>query len=550
MSKKLMALLLTAVMVFALAACAAPSQEPSQSPSTGGGTAPLPSPELTTAGSDAPGTGAGSGDAGAADPDDDSWQTVYGDAFAEPYELTYYMYSIKSSDQDKVVEAALNEIIGHKFNASVDFIMIAGGDWNDKAIVPLRAGEKIDIIFVSESRHHMANILNGNLLPLNDDNGPFGNLFDQYLSKTVEDLGWFITANVINGFNWAIPTNKELCVPGGLIWNEEYVEKYGVDITTVTTPEDLEPWLEKFKENEDSGVYPLLSTTGWSYCSPYAQTLSNMAPIGWRIGGEGVDTNPENIWLSEELRNYCFKQEEFMKKGYIHPDAGLKSFLNTDYINSGQFFVTTDHILKGGQVKAKELMGSSGNPDLRLVEYQTTESFIITGHAAGSMLGIPSTSKDARRAALYINEMHQNEDLINLMAWGIEGTHYDLNESGYVLPRSMNGWSDSHGGMWTIGCQFKQKIAATEDPEKYNQMRDLTAIAWPHCSLGFRFDQTGYDNEYAAIYNANDQYERMLRSGTNVSEDYDKFLKALEDAGIDTVLAAVQEQWETWLSMR
>ena len=46
----------------------------------------------------------------------------------EPYEIVYYMYSTKASDQDKVIEEAINEIIQPKFNATIDFVMISGGD--------------------------------------------------------------------------------------------------------------------------------------------------------------------------------------------------------------------------------------------------------------------------------------------------------------------------------------------------------------------------------------------------------------------------------------
>ena len=57
----------------------------------------------------------------------------------------YTIYSTKASDQDKVIEEAINEIIQPKFNATIDFVMISGGDWNEKAKVALNSGEKIDI---------------------------------------------------------------------------------------------------------------------------------------------------------------------------------------------------------------------------------------------------------------------------------------------------------------------------------------------------------------------------------------------------------------------
>ena len=387
-----------------------------------------------------------------------------------PYELIYYMYSTKASDQDKVVEEAINKIIGPKFNATVDFIMISGADWNEKAIVSLRAGEKIDIFWTPEWMQYMSNIQNGSLLKLNDPEAAYGDLLATYAPQTVIDLGDFIPANKVGGYNYAVPTNKELCVPGGLIWNETLVKKYDIDIASTDTPEELEKILEEFKGTEEyaNGMYPLLSTGGWSAFDVFIQGfMSDMEPISMYIGEpNATDGEPVLVWDAQEQKDRIQIMKKWYDAKYLHPDSYLKSFSDIDYLNAGNFLVSTNFVLKGGQVKAQELMGQSGNDELRLVEVQTSASVNVTTHAGGSMLGIPVTSKDPARAMMYINEMHQNPELLN-MAWGVEGTHYDLDANGMVIPKNMNGWSDSHGGMWTLGNQFKQLLAANEDPQKY-----------------------------------------------------------------------------------
>lgn len=469
-----------------------------------------------------------------------------------PYQLVYYMYSSKASDQDKVIEEAINKIIQPKFNATIDFVMITGGDWDSKAKVALNSGEKIDIFWTPEWMGYMDNISAGLLLPLNDPEGPYGDLINTYAPQTVKDLGDFIPANIVDGYLYAVPTNKELCVPGGLIWNQTLVEKYNIDVTKVLTAEDLEPILYDFKKTEEyaSGMYPLLCTGGWSAFSPYIQGFINdMSSITMYIGEPGAtDGVPLIEWTDTHPMGGRARRElmaKWMKDGLLHPDSHLTSFSNLDYLNNGQFLVTTDFVLKGGQVKAKELMAQSGNPELKLVEQQTSASVNVTTHAGGSMLGIPVTSEDPARAMMYINEMHQNEELLNIMAWGVEGVHYDLNADGYVVPRPANGWSDSHGGMWTLGNQFKQKLSAFEDPLKYEQMMALTREAWAHESLGFRFKRDNVTAEFASIKAVITEWERSLNCGVRVDE-YDTFLKALEDAGINKVLEEVKSQYAAW----
>jgi len=81
-------------------------------------------------------------------------------------------------------------------------------------------------------------------------------------------------------------------------------------------------------------------------------------------------------------------------------------------------------------------------------------------------------------------------------------------------------------------------------------MQDLTAQAWNHDTLGFRFIQTSVENEYAAIKNVSDTYSRSMRCGVGVTENYDKMIAALKDAGVEKVMAEVEKQYADWKSKR
>lgn len=532
MSKKILSLLLVLAMVFVFAAC---QPTTSTSPSDDAGT-------------ESPATESSEDGEEATEPTE---PTTTGDA----YEITYMMYSTTSSDQDAVVEAAINEYIQPLINATIDFIMIPVGDWKEKVLTPLQSGEKMDIIFTPEWVYYMDNISKGLLLALDDPEGPYGDLMNTYAPEAVENLGAFISANRVNGYLYGFATKKELCVPGGLMWNADYVEKYNIDITTVETLADMEQYLKMFVEDPDNaGVYPLLSTGGWSHESPFIQGfVSNVEPVVMRMGNPGEEQVPESYWEAPETKAFCQTMEKFYQAGYLHPDSYLTSFSNMDYLNAGQFMVSTDYVLKGGQVKANELMAQSGNSELRLVEYQTHKknssgntNVNVTTHAGGSMLGIPVTSKNPVAAMQYINLMHMDTTVLNLMAWGVEGVHYNLTEDGYADPIDNNGWNNAHGGMWTIGDQFKQIISANEDPAKYEQMLALTAEAWNHCSLGFRFVPDAVASQITAMTTVSDSYSRSMRTGVGVTDNYDSFVQQLYDAGLQTVLDAITEQYNAW----
>ena len=532
MNKKILSLAVVLVMVLVLGACQSP--------------APSPAAEATKA--PAAATAAPAAD-DTADAEEEA--PVEPTSELDPYELTWYMYCAKSSDQATVIAEELNKTLTEKFNATVNIVMISGGDWNDKALPPLRAGEKIDIFWTPEWMGFANNLASNLLLPLNDPAGPAGDLIAQYGPQTLVDMGDFVAANLVDGKLYTVSTIKELCVPGGLIWNKKLVDKYDIDIAKVQDIASLNEVLATFEEAEEfkaGGFYPLAHAGSFTFIEPYIQGfLNNMSAIVIRIGEPNANTAvPEIAWYSDEYKEYTAAAKEWTDKKYTHPDNYLRSFLLDDHINAGQFLVATNFVLKGGQVKSKELMAASGNPDLEMIEVQTSASVNVTTHAGGSMWGIPITSKDPARAMMLLNELYQNTDFLNTVVWGVEGVHNNVVSPGVRQAVDMNGWTDSMGGAWTMGNQLKQDIGPNEDPEKYAQMAALTAEAWGHESLGYRFwDQPAHDGVYVAYKNWADTYERAFKTGVNLDQ-WDAAMAELKAIGIDDLLTVIQENYAAW----
>lgn len=80
-------------------------------------------------------------------------------------------------------------------------------------------------------------------------------------------------------------------------------------------------------------------------------------------------------------------------------------------------------------------------------------------------------------------------------------------------------------------------------------MKEFNDSAKESKALGFYFDNSQYESQTAALANVVKQYAGSLNSGSADPETYiPEFLSALEDAGIDEVIAAKQEQFDKWLS--
>ena len=86
------------------------------------------------------------------------------------------------------------------------------------------------------------------------------------------------------------------------------------------------------------------------------------------------------------------------------------------------------------------------------------------------------------------------------------------------------------------------------DPENLNEkFKEFNDSAIRSNALGFVFDPSNVKTEVAAVQAVFDQYRLPLENGViDPDENLPKFIQALKDAGIDTVIAEKQKQLDAW----
>lgn len=473
----------------------------------------------------------------------------------ETVTLDYYWIGNSDTDQRAQVEAAINAHIEPLIGANVVFHIVGWGNWETTAVTALQSGEKIDIFFTADWRNYMQLATQGLFMPLNDNDGEFGNLLETYGPDIMSGLNpAFITGTQIDGVNYAVPTNKELTVPEGFIYNAAFADQIGFtdeDAANIKSLRDLEPWLELAKEARPD-EYPFL-TEGrigfmpWvpGFASGVSDLLVSQAfsPDDNGVFDETIVSPIQTDWAVE----YTGIMREWFEKGWIHPDSGLTTFLAGDLRNAGKFFIEAQP-LKGDNIKAQELVNSSGNADLRLKEIYTQPKINITTHSGGSMLAIPITSDHPVEAMKFINLMHSDSTLLNMMLFGVEGTHWEFADDGRVNILN-SAWYGAHGGAWTLGNTLLQAVSTQEDPDKNRMLIEYSNDSIDHPSLGFRFRTDPVAAELTAINALADGTMRALMTGyIDPATELPKFIDDLKAAGLDTVIAEVQSQYDAWLT--
>ncbi len=526
MAKKLIALIMALVLVFAMTACStpsnpAPSTEPTQQGDTEPSDAPTQAPE-----------------------DNDNGEVVT---------LKYYEIGNQDTNVREAVQDAINEYIEPLIGANVVFQIIGWGDWDSKALTALQAGEEIDIFFTADWKSYVRSVSMNCFTPLNDDNGEYGNLLELYGKDILATLNpAFVTGTQMNGVNYAVPTNKELCVPVGYVYNADAAAEVGMDPSTIKTLEDFEPYMAKYKELHPD-QYPYLSDGGWGDEPWVANQVNgltgNLIAQKFDPDENGVfDETFYSVWETEENKKHVETMYRWNQAGYVHPDSSLTTF---DVGSSAEFaagkFLACTQPLKGENIKANELKIASGNLALNLGEIYGQGKVCITTHAGGSMLAIPVTSQDPVKAMKYINLMHSDSNLLDLMLFGVPETMWKFADDGRVEMIDTS-WYGAHGGAWTMGNTAIQHVTTDEDPEKNQKLQDYSKDALMHPSLGFRYIcPVELESQWASVINVQDAMNRaMLTGAVDPSTELPKYISDLKAAGLDEIKADIEKQYNEW----
>ena len=527
MLKKIVALLMALILVFAMTACAK-----TEAPATK-------DPEPTKAAEETQ---------GAEESTEPSEEPT-----GEVVTLKYYEIGNNDVNTREAVQDAINAHVEPLINANVEFQIIGWGDWDSKALTALQAGEKIDIFFTADWKSYMRSVTLNCFLPLNDDEGEYGNLLSTYGQGILDSLNpAFITGTQINGVNYAVPTNKELCVPMGYIVNMDAADEVGLDPTTIKTLEDFEPYLAKYKELHPE-LYGYLNDGGWGD-EPWVPNevnglTGNLIAQKFDPDENGnFDETWYSVWETEEDKKHVETMYKYFQAGYIHPDSPLSTF---DVGSSAPFaagewlFISAP--LKGDGIKANEMVIASGNLNLRTQEIYCQGKVCVTTHAGGSMLAIPVASENPVKAMKYINLMHTDSNLLDMMLFGVPETMWHFADDGRVELDDTS-WYGAHGAPWTLGNTAIQHVTTNEDPEKNKRLQEYSKDAIMHPSLGFRYVVPAeLEAQLAAVVNVQDSMNRsMLTGAVDPSTALPQYISDLKAAGLDEIKADIEKQYNEW----
>ena len=178
-------------------------------------------------------------------------------------------------------------------------------------------------------------------------------------------------------------------------------------------------------------------------------------------------------------------------------------------------------------------------------------------YSGGSVIqwSIPITSGNPEKAMQALNYIYKNRDAACLLQYGIEGSEYEVvQEDGDLKQIKMladNTQSLPYFMPYGIWGNVLQQPDVAPNPMGSNARMQELEDAMPEerksPAFGYSFDQQPVATEIAAVNTVIEQYTPSLNCGAvDPAKALPEFIDALKAAGMDTIIAEQQKQFDAW----
>ena len=473
----------------------------------------------------------------------------------EPVTLEWYVLE-GSAPGNQMVWDAINEYLIEKINVKINFHYILADEYTSKMQPMLMSGQKLDIVNVNGQLPYVEWAKKGAFVAMDD--------LLQYAPKTAELVGEdFFNAMRIDGKVYAIPSVKDSVQMYSARFNKTLNEELGVTIPTeINGYKDLVAYLYEAKAARDV-KYPELTENGVpiTRCYPDIEKWVQFEKINSLLGVNvaGIEGMTEyaadgsqvfSIFQTEEYKNMCRTLGQMRLDGLLYD--GDVWYYDSDGVFK-PYYVLND--IGSGWVECAQYADDPLEKRWETTFVPFKDNVAMTSYLHQAANAISSTSDHPVEAMKALELINTDEFVATALRFGLEGTHWTLNEDGTLNTEGTLNANNDNNFYW-YGAQFGAIVKSAVPASKGTaQFMDKLAAANAKAkagNMGFIFDPSPVQNEMAACSAKIDEYNTNLKFGKlgsmeEINASLEAFDKALEEAGIDKVVAECQKQLDAFL---
>lgn len=465
------------------------------------------------------------------------------------YEVVIQFPTLGTTPPDlQLVEDAINERTESEIGVHVTFYPVSAFETNTTTSLMVSSGEKLDLA-ISIFEGGVANYVNqGMLLELDD-------LVEEYGQDILEAEGVAMEGGYFNGALYGIPTEEKMGRVKAFEARKDLLDKYGIeyDENKIYTAEELTEIFEVVQAGEGEAFHCIAANGSedpiFSYFDHTDQLGASYA--SGVLMNYGTDSDEiVNYFATDEFASFCDTVRGWFENGYLSQDcntttdSSLVQMQTGNYL--GMFSNAEPDMIANHSASMQAYVGTDVVPLYTSAPASMTQFYQVTQWM------IPITCENPEKTMEFLNLTYKDQDLVNLLYRGIEGTHWNFAEGSDCVveyPEGIDNSNTPYSAVLNVwGDKMKDYVMAPLDETYYDQMREFNdSITTVSNALGYAFNSDTVSTQYAAVNDVITQYESVLGMGVVDPEDtLDTFLSALDAAGINDVIAENQAQYDEW----
>ncbi len=453
-----------------------------------------------------------------------------------------------SKSEEELVEQELTKFF-EDMKIEIDLSFVDKDNYVEQITKILQTDQAWDIIFLNQELNQvMRNETKKFFAPITE----LLNTENTQLYDAIPKFAWDVMT--VNKEVYAVPNRHLWAVQEGYYARADYLSEYGKGLKSerIATFDQIGDFLHEVT-NQEKCIGTFIPQNQWE-----KELLSNGFYFSGNIEELGVIRENsevffvENMFETTEFENYCHRMRNWYKEEFIRQDSAVRdantAVISQDKSNGLFALEAIDYITPEMEKQVEAEYGETYSFEA----LPTSEIIISPNKVAEYSTAFSVNSEHLAEAMHVVENIYHNEELYNLILYGIEGKHYEKVNDRQIRKIPNSGYGSNYAGAvesCVLGNQYLSFVMENEVYNKWEIMQSWEQEAKLPETMGFFFRTTNVFDDIRNVSAILDSELRLLETGSvDVDTFLPEFLNKLKEAGADRIIAEYQIQLTRWIN--